>query len=105
MDELEIRHSFDKPHINRAYGIGDDDISIGRSSKQIVVRGAPFGAYEPGVARNRQVRQILARARLTPNSQNQHVNSLSTITASRYSKPIHCQYGTQTTSPARQVAR
>ena len=105
MDELEIRHSFDKPHINRAYGVGDNDIGIGRSSKQIVVRGAPFGAYELGVARNRQVRQILARARLTPNSQNQHVNPRSTITATRYSKPIHCQYGTQTTSPARQVAR
>ena len=105
MDELEIRHSFDKPHINRAYGVGDNDIGIGRSSKQIVVRGAPFGAYELGVASNRQVRQILACARLTPNSQNQHVNPLSTITATHYSKPIHCQYGTQTTSPARQVAR
>lgn len=105
MDELEIRHSFDKPHINRAYGVGDDDGGIGRSSKQIVVRGAPFGAHEIHLARNRQVRQILARARLAPNGQNQHVNPLSTITASRYSKPIHCQYGTQTTSPARQVAR
>ena len=105
MNELEIRHSFDKPHINRAYGIGDDDIGIGRSSEQLIVRDAPFGAYELGVARNRQVRQILARARLTPNSENLHVNPLSTITASRYSKPIHCQYGTQTASPARQVAR
>ena len=105
MDELEIRHSFDKPHINRAYGIGDDDGGIGRSSEQLIVRDASLGAHEFRLARNRQVRQILARARLAPNSENQHVNSLSTITASRYSKPIHCQYGTQATSPARQVAR
>ena len=102
---VKIRHSFDKPHINKAYGIGDDDIGIGRESEQLIVRDAPFGAYELGVARNRQVRQMLARARLTPNGQNQHVSPLSTLVASRYSKPIHCQYGTQTTSPARQVAR
>ena len=94
-----------QPSNSRKHGVGDNDIGIGRSSKQIVVRDAPLGAHEIHLARNRQVRQILARARLAPNGQNQHVSPLSTITASRYSKPIHCQYGTQTTSPARQVAR
>ena len=105
MDELEIRHSFDKPNINRAYGVGDNDIGIGRSSEQLIVRGTPLGAYELGVARNRQVRQILARARLAPNGKNQHESPLSSIAASRYNKPIHCQYGTETASPTRQVAR
>ena len=105
MDELEIRHSRDELRIHRAYGIGDDDGGIGREGEQLIVRDTPLGAHEIHLARNRQVRQILACARLAPNSENQHLNPLSTITASRYSKPIHCQYGTQTTSPARQVAR
>lgn len=105
MDELEIRHGRDELRVYRAYGVGDDNGGIGRESEQLIVRDTSLGAHELGVARNRQVRQILACARLAPNGQNQHVSPLSTLVASRYSKPIHCQYGTQTASPARQVAR
>ena len=105
MDELEIRHGRDELRVYRAYGVGDDDGGIGREGEQVIVRGAPLGAHKFHLARNRQVRQILARASLAPNGQNQHVSPLSTLAASRYNKPIHCQYGTETASPIRQVAR
>ena len=105
MDELEIRHGRDELRVYRAYGVGDDDGGIGREGNQVVVRGAPLDAHEFHLARNRQVRQIFARARLAPNGQNQHVSPLSSLAASRYSKPIHCQYGTETASPTRQVTR
>ena len=105
MDELEIWHGRDELRVYRAYGIGDDDGGIGCEGEQLIVCGASLGAHEIHVARNRQVRQILARARLAPNGQNQHVSPLSSLAASRYSKPIHCQYGTETASPTRQVTR
>ena len=105
MDELEIRHGSDELRVYRAYGVGDDNGGIGYESEQLIVRDASLGAHEFHLARNRQVRQILVRARLAPNGQNQHGSPLSSLAASRYSKPIHCQYGTETASPTRQVAR
>ena len=57
------------------------------------------------LAHDGQVGKVFARARFASDGKNQHVSPLSSLAASRYSKPIHCQYGTETASPTRQVAR